>query len=153
MGRKIDPDKKQLAYMLFMQGELQKVIAERLDIHEMTISKWVAEEKWKEKKAANTVTRSELVNKTLGKISELLDHVTEGNDENKAGIADQLSKMVASLTKLDKQNSVIDDMDTFMSFNTWLKKRMELDKELSIDTYKAINKYQDLYVHERLSNK
>ena len=153
MGRITDPDKRQLAYMLYQQGEMNKVIAERIGVSVQTLSAWIEKDNWKEKRAAKTITRQELVNKALNQIGGLLDDMGGKDAEKMNGIADKLSKMVSSLMKLDKKNSVVDEMDTFMSFNQWLKRRLNIDKELSLDLYKSINHYQDAYVNERLSQK
>lgn len=153
MGKKVDPEKIQLAYMLFMAGEMQKVIAERTGLSEVTISKYARIDNWDMKRAAKTVTKGELVNKILNQIAATLDNAEGKSIEEVEALADKLSKLVSSLTKLDKQSSVVDDMDTFMAFNTWCKRRMEVDKELTMDLYKAINKYQDAYINERLSQK
>ena len=154
MGRTTDPDKTKLAYILYMAGENQKVICDRVGVTAPTLNKWMLQEAWREARAAKTITREQLVNKALNRIGEMMDGMGEGNDPGKIdGFADKLSKMVSSLTRLDKSNTVIDDMDTFMAFNQFLKRRIDIDKELSIELYKAINKYQDIYINERLSQK
>jgi len=155
MGRQIDPQKKEFAYALYMNNELQKLICERVGVAPKTLQNWIQAEGWAERRAAKTVTKTELVNKLLVSIGKLTDKFNDpGQDiEGLQGVADQLSKMMSSLMKLDKGSSVVEDIDTFMQFNGWLQRRSGVDRELTVDLMKAINKYQDLYVSDKLSQK
>ena len=45
-------EKKDYARILFMQGDSQKVIAEKTGISAQTITKWVNAEGWQEQRAA-----------------------------------------------------------------------------------------------------
>ena len=56
-------EKKEYARLLFMQGETQKVIAEKVGVSAVTINKWVAENGWQEQRAASNITRPELLDK------------------------------------------------------------------------------------------
>lgn len=58
-------DKKDYARLLYMQGEQQKVIAEKVGVSAQTITKWVNVGGWVEQRAAQNITRPELVNKLL----------------------------------------------------------------------------------------
>jgi len=147
MGRTTDPQKKELAYLLYMNVELQKVICERVGCAAKTLQNWIDKEGWKEKRAAKSVTKTELVNKTLKAIGDVLD----STDKDSKGNADQLSKLANVIEKLGKKNTVIDMMDAFMLFNRWLQTRVQFDKSLTLDQVKSINHYQDTYINERLS--
>ena len=65
--------KKELARLYYMQGESQKVIADKVGVSAVTLGRWVDNGGWKEKKAGMNVTRPEIVNKNLVLISRLLD--------------------------------------------------------------------------------
>lgn len=149
MGRQTDPQKKELAYLLYMNFELQKEICERVGMAAKTLQNWIDKEGWKEKRAAKSVTKSELVNKTLKAIGDLLDK--SSTDEDNSGLADKLSKLANVIEKLGKKSNVVDQMDVFMTFNRWLQTRVQFDKSLSLDMVKSINHYQDAYINERLS--
>lgn len=152
MGRTTDPQKKELAYLLYMNSELQKEICERVGIAAKTLQNWIDKEGWKEKRAAKSVTKSELVNKTLSAIGDLLDKAANDKDNGSAtGIADQLSKMATVIEKLGKKSNVVDIMDVFMTFNRWLQTRVQFDKSLTLDIVKTINNFQDAYINEKLS--
>lgn len=146
-----DEAKYEHAFLLFMQGIKQKEICKRVGISEPTISAWVKDGGWREKRAAKTITRQDLVNKLLKKIDDLLEE-SEGDDEVK-GLEDKLSKLGAMVEKLDKQANVVDIIDVFMSFNGWLITRQAIDKSINDDVLKQINKLQDVFVNERLSAK
>lgn len=149
MGRTTDPQKKELAYLLYMNSELQKDICERVGCAAKTLQNWIDKEGWKEKRAAKSVTKTELINKTLKAIGDVLDQAAETKDAN--GTADKLSKLAGVIEKLGKKSNVVDSMDVFMLFNRWLQTRVQFDKALSLDLVKSINHYQDTYINERLS--
>jgi hypothetical protein len=137
--------KKELAYMLYMQHIPQKDIQERCGIgSNKTLTKWIKDGEWEGKRAAKTITRTELINKTLGQINTMLDDPEKFN-------ADQLSKLAALIERLDKQNSPIIIMDVLMSFGKWLQVQTATDPGLNLDFIKMLNKYQDLYVTQKLN--
>jgi len=152
MGKKNNDSKKEMAKLYFMQNILQKEICEKVGISAVTLKKWKEVDKWEEKRAASNITRPELVNKILKHISNLLEEALEkGKEANLSSLADKLTKLASAIEKLDKKNTVINDIETFTSFNTWLQSRLSIDNELTTALIKDINKFQDLYVHERLN--
>lgn len=150
MARTIDTDKKELAFMLYMAGVPQKEICERVHTSSPTLQKWKDTGNWDVRRAAATITREELVNKTLMAVSKLLDASIETPD---ATLPDKLSKFASTITSLDKKNNVVNDIETFMAFNRYLQAMLQHDKSLSMEFIKAVNKYQDSYVIERMSKK
>ena len=102
--------KKELARLYYMQSESQKVIADKVGVSVVTLSKWVDTGGWKEKKAGMNVTRPEIVNKNLVLISRLLDRLNaEDIDLKDIGkIVDQVSKLAAAIERIDKKANVID---------------------------------------------
>ena len=147
MGRKTAENKKDLARILYMSGTPIKEILDRTAIKSnATINKWIQEEGWKEKRAARTVSRSELVNKTLMKINDLLEL------EAKDFPADQLSKLASLIEKLDKQDSPILIMDVFITFSKWLQNRSTTDKAVTLEFMKQLNHLQDIYITNKLNS-
>jgi transposase-like protein len=138
--------KKELARFYYMQGESQKIIAQKTGVSEVTLSRWVKRDNWGTKRAAITLTRSEIVNSLLHKFSEYLEN-TEADDVS----YDKLCKLAATIEKLDKKANVVDAIDVFMAFNKWLTFRQTIDKEVTPELIKAINKYQDLYITEHIN--
>jgi len=143
MARKSE-SKKELAYLLYMQNISNVEIMERVGIgSNKTISSWIQAGGWKEKRAAKTISRTELINKTLGKINELL--------ESESFEADKLSKLAALVQNLDRQNSPIVVMDVFMDFGRWLQALSQTNREVTVDLIKKVNHYQDLYITQKLN--
>lgn len=151
MKRDERESKKELAYLRYMQGMTLKEICERTKIgSSRTINNWIRDGGWKEKRAAKTITRTELINKTLQRINDLLEVTAEENG-NKEIQADKLSKLATLIEKLDKKNSPILSMDVFMDFAKWLQSLSCTEKEITLDFMKLVNKYQDLYITQKLN--
>lgn len=154
MTKKETEQKKELAQMYFMQGIPQKEISEKVDISKVTLSHWVTDGGWTEKRAAKNITRPELVNKLLRTIDNLIENVTASDDPKLiAGLGDKLSKLSSTIEKLDKKASVVDTIEVFMAFGKWMQYRASFDDELTPELQKAINKYQDIYISELISQK
>ncbi len=138
--------KKELAYLLYMQGITQKEIQERVKIgSNRTLTNWIQQGGWKEKRAAKNISRTELINKTLVKINELLDSEVGGMK------GDELSKLAAFIKNLDQQDSPVVAMDIFEGFGKFLQHRSHSDKEVDLEFMKKVNKYQDLYITYKLN--
>lgn len=144
MGRQVDEGKKELAFILYMAGEQQKIIAERVGTTPKTIGEWAEKGEWKTKRSAKTITRTELVNKVLNNISEILD------DGDLVGSADQLSKLAVVIERLDKKSNPLVVMEVFTNFIKFLQSIND-DKTLNIDFVKAVNRYQDKYINTLIS--
>lgn len=136
--------KKELAYLLYMQGIKLEEIRDRCGIgSSRTLNNWIKEGGWKEKRAAKTITRTELITKTLGKINDLL--------ESETFEADKLSKLAALIEKLDRQNSPIVVMDVLMDFGRFLSDRSNLDRDIDLPFLKKVNRYQDMFISQKLN--
>lgn len=139
------------ARLLFMQGEPQKVIAEKVGVSAQTITKWVNDGDWQAARSAANITRPELVNKILRSIDVLVeDLVNEPSPEKTAAAADKLVKFAATIERLDKKTSVVDIIEVFMAFSKWLQYRMSFDPNVTPELIQTINKYHDLFISEQL---
>lgn len=139
------------ARLLFMQGEPQKVIAEKVGVSAQTITKWVNDGDWQAARSAANITRPELVNKILKSIDVLVeDLVNEPSPEKTAAAADKLVKFAATIERLDKKTSVVDIIEVFMAFSKWLQYRMGFDPNVTPELIQTINKYHDLFISEQL---
>lgn len=108
MANKVSEEKKEFARVLYMSGEQQNIIAEKVGVSKQTINRWVAEEAWDKRRAAQSVTRPEIVNNLLRAISNEVEKLNAERDaENVAGACDKLSKLAAAIEKLDKKASEI----------------------------------------------
>lgn len=141
--------KKSTARALFMSGMEQAEIADRVGVSRVTISKWCVAEGWKETRAAKNITRSELVNKLLLTIDNLITQVNESKDPTLlGGLGDKLAKLSAVIEKLDKKANVVDAIDVFTAFSKWLEFRAKADPEVTVELIKQINRFQDMFIIE-----
>ncbi|VEH14154.1 Uncharacterized conserved protein [Segatella oris] len=145
--------KKSLARSLYLAGMEQNEIAEKVEVSRITISRWVNNEGWKEARAAKNISRPELVNKLLLTIDGMIENVNKSNDPTLVGsLADKLSKLSSTIEKLDKKANVIDAIEVFMAFNRWIQDQASYDPEITPELIKAINKYQNKFLMERMQN-
>lgn len=145
-------NKKALARSLYLSGMEQTEIADKLSVARVTISRWCSAEGWKEARAAKSITRPELVNKLLLTIDKLIEQVNSSDDPTMiAGLGDKLAKLSAVIEKLDKKANVVDAIEVFMAFSKWLEYRSQTDREITPELLKVINKYQDKYIIESMT--
>jgi uncharacterized protein YjcR len=147
-------DKKDYARLLYMQGEQQKVIAEKVGVSAQTITKWVNVGGWVEQRAAQNITRPELVNKLLRTVDKMIETVNDSDDQDAAnGLGDKLAKFAATIEKLDKHTSIVDVIEVFMAFSKWLQFQAEFDEDITPELLKTINKYHNQYINYLMQNK
>lgn len=147
-------DKKDYARLLYMQGEQQKVIAEKVGVSAQTITKWVNVGGWVEQRAAQNITRPELVNKLLRTVDKMIEAVNDSDDPDAAnGLGDKLAKFAATIEKLDKHTSIVDVIEVFMAFSKWLQFQAEFDENITPELLKTINKYHNQYINYLMQNK
>ncbi|MBQ9178183.1 MAG: helix-turn-helix domain-containing protein [Prevotella sp.] len=145
--------KKQLARSLYLSGMDMTEIAEQVGVSRQTLSKWANNEAWKEARAAKNISRPELVNKLLLAIDNLIEQVNASGDPEAIGtLADKLSKLSSTIEKLDKKANVIDAIEVFMAFNRWIQDQACYDPEITPELIKAINKYQNKFLMEKMSH-
>jgi uncharacterized protein YjcR len=142
MGKIENEQRRDLARMYYLQGLTQKEIADKVGVSRNTISAWVKEEGWDSLRAAKTISRKEIVQKMLKQINNKL--------ESEEWTADEIVKAASAIEKLDKQTNVVTVIEVFTAFNTWVVGRMQVDKELTPELVKTINRYQDLFIGEQL---
>ena len=144
--------KKQLARSLYITGMEQTEIADQVGVSRVTISKWATAEGWKEARAAKSISRPELVNKLLLAIDNLIGQVNASGDPEAIGtLADKLSKLSATIEKLDKKANVVDALEVFMAFNRWIQDHASYDPDITPELIKAINKYQNKFLMEKMT--
>lgn len=145
MTAKERAEKRDFARLLYLQGEEQKTIAKRIGISEVTISKWANDGGWQELRAAQNITRPELVNKILRSIDRLLDKALS-SDEVDAGFGKQLKSFSDAIKAIDSKANVVDVIESFIAFGRWMEYRMTIDSEVTPELIKKITHYQDLYI-------
>jgi transcriptional regulator with XRE-family HTH domain len=144
--------KKNIARSLYISGTEQTEIAEQLGISRVTVSRWCNAEGWKSARAAKNISRPELVNKLLVTIDSMIENVNKSDDPTLIGsLADKLSKLSATIEKLDKKTNVIDAVEVFMAFNRWIQDQASYDPEITPELIKAINKYQNKFLMVKMT--
>ncbi len=147
-------DKKDYARLLYMQGEQQKTIAEKAGVSPQTVTKWVNTGNWSEQRAAQNITRPELVNKLLRTVDKMIEAVNTSEDPDAAnGLGDKLAKFAATIEKLDKHTSIVDVIEVFMAFSKWLQYQAQFDENITPELLKTINKYHNQYINYLMQNK
>lgn len=142
--------KKDLARTLYLSGKDQAEIAEMTGVSRVTISKWSTGGGWKETRAAQTISRPELIRKLLLATSTLLDKVNASGDLGMIdSLGDKLSKLTAAIDKLDKsQANVVAAIEVFTAFSEYIKFRAKTDPEVTLEFIKKVNKLQDSFLIE-----
>ena len=147
-------DKKDYARLLYMQGEQQKTIAEKAGVSPQTVTKWVNTGNWSEQRAAQNITRPELVNKLLRTVDKMIEAVNTSEDPDAANcLGDKLAKFAATIEKLDKHTSIVDVIEVFMAFGKWLQYQAKFDEDITPELLKTINKYHNQYINYLMQNK
>lgn len=145
-------DAKNLARILYMQGLTNKEIAQKAKVSENSVSKWVIDNGWDNLRAAQNVTRTELVNKILRTINDVLDRAAQHPDElNSSSLTDQLCKLAATIEKIERKTSIVDVIEVFMAFGKWLQFRAQVDDTVTPELIKHITQLQDLFISEQMA--
>lgn len=152
MKKKDIESKKTLGRSLYLSGMELTEIADQLGVSRQSVSKWCSTEGWKEARAAKNISRPELVNKLLLAIDNLIEQVNASGEPEAIGtLADKLSKLSSTIEKLDKKANVIDAIEVFMAFNKWIQEHACYDPEITPELIKAINKYQNKFLMEKMA--
>lgn len=140
-----DPQKYEYAYLLYMQRVPQKEIADRVGVSQQTLSKWKDDGGWELKRVARTVSRDQIINKTLMKINELLDREEDFNGDEFAKLSSQLEKIKGGYT--------MDDVaDILTKFGDYIIEQSASDREITTGFVQLLTKYQDKYLLMRINN-
>lgn len=144
MSKKELEKSKELARLYYLNGDTQKLVAEKVGVSRVTINKWVSDGGWDTMRMAKSITRKELVTKMMQKANDKLE---EGDMS-----FDEMAKLSASIKELDKQTNTVTILEVLTAYNEWLVVRMQVDKELTTDLVKTMNRYQDMFLSEQIGN-
>ena len=141
--------KKEHAKLLFTQEKLsQKEIAEKVNVSEQTITKWVNSNngEWKRLRQSLIVTKKE----QLSRIYEQLDEITQEIRKRKEGKryvnskeADILVKLTAAAKNLETEASVSVVIEVAMKFLDYIR-------PIDLEKAKEISGYFDSYIKDLL---
>ena len=71
---------KELARLYYLNGDTQKLVAEKVGVSRVTVNKWVSDGGWDALRTAKSITRKELVAKIMKKADEKLEVLTSYNN-------------------------------------------------------------------------
>lgn len=117
--------KKEFAKLLYVRERLtQKEVAERADVSEATMSKWVREYAWEKLRRSLMVTKQEQIGRLYDQI-EALNAEIEAREikvpNNKE--ADVLSKLTAALRNLETEISIGEIVEVGMEFCDYVRQQ------------------------------
>ncbi len=139
--------KKELAFQFYMNTQYTVVeIAEKLELARQTVSRWAEKGKWKELKAANTVTNEQNISRLREQINHILTAISdreEGKRIATAQEADTLNKLGAAIQKLEREVGLTDIINVGTRFITWLRQN-DLNKA------KEFIELWDLFIKEQI---
>lgn len=140
-----DPQKYEYAYLLYMQRVPQKEIAERVGVSQQTLVKWKDDGGWEFKRVAKSVSRDQIINKTLMKINELLDKEDGFN-------GDEFAKLTSQLQKIKEGYTTNDVVDVLSKFGDYVIAQSATDKEITTGFVQLLTRYQDKYILNLINN-
>jgi transposase len=145
--------KQKLARVLYFSGQTGKEIAETTGVSEPSISNWVNKFGWDKQRAAKFVTRPELVNKLLLSIDNLINKLNEQSEhgEDTSKTLKQIKELSQTIQNLDKSTNIVTLIEICTDFEKWLGYRKKLDKDLSEEFIRQINRYHQIYIEESMS--
>jgi transcriptional regulator with XRE-family HTH domain len=130
------------AKMLFVYDKLsQKEISTKTGVSEVTISKWVRDDKWDDYRKAISVTRDERYRSTINQLTEL-DNLIKSRDENYRFPSKEESnirrRLVADLTALEVECGIVDVINVSIKLLEWLR---QVDNDKAKEISDIFNSY------------
>ena len=138
-------EKKELAKVLFVNQKLsQKEVAEKVNVTEKTISKWVNDSKWKALQQSLLLTREEQLSAMLQELQNINEVIKCNNtgyaNKEQAYIRDTLVQNIKKLQIETGAEQVIETAERFCRF----VKNIDYDKAMEI------NKLFDIFIREEV---
>ena len=141
--------KKEHAKLLFIKENLsQKEIAEKVEVSEKTINRWVNEnnEEWKRMRQSIIITKEE----QLRRIYEQLDELNQAIQKRDAGCkyanskeADVIVKLTAAANNLESDASIADIVEVAKRFLNWLR-------PLDLQKAKEVSALLDAFIKDQM---
>lgn len=132
-------EQKAVAKHLYMKGVSTEQILSLTKVCRQTLSRWINKEGWKEEKASRSMSQEEITYKVLGKIGDAIDSA-ETDEKGLSRMSDSLIKAAKGLQVINKQTTLVNKVDTFIEFETWMVKHREDYPDLTDDVIKLINR-------------
>jgi predicted transcriptional regulator len=141
--------KKELAKLLFIRENLsQKEIAERVEVTEVTVSKWVNENdaEWKRLRQSVIITKEEQLRRIYEQLDELNQEIMrreKGQRYASTKEADTMVKLTSAANNLETDASIADIVEVSKRFLNWLR-------PVDLDKTKEISQFLDSFIKDQL---
>lgn len=149
-GTTRNPEKHQYAYLLYMDGKLQKDICERVGINPKTLQAWISAGGWKEKRGSKAASPDTLINKLMLKADEMISS-DEFTDDTFGG-CEAVAKVIGQIKKLKNGTTPSDRIRTLLDFGDWLIIEARLNNNIDDSFIKLLNSLHDKYITNIQSN-
>lgn len=147
MAKQTIQQKREFAKMLYLNndGITQKEIAQRAGVSEVTIGRWIKNEKWETLKVSLLTTKSEQLSLLYNQLAALNDTI-RNRDEKFASTkeADTIIKITAAIKNLEVETSIAEKVETAQQFLKFVRTTS------SIDTSKKIASLFDAFIKSHL---
>lgn len=117
MGLKKEQEKEYAKLLYIKEGLTQKAIAEKIDVTEKTISKWVSDGKWADLKKSLVSTRTSVALSLQTQLDLLQQAI--GKREDQLGTQrelDTMAKLATAIKKLESDANIGDTINVAMGF-------------------------------------
>lgn len=112
--------KKEWAQQLYCEGKLtQKSIAEKVEVSERTMVKWVEEGNWDRLRKSLLISKQEILSSLYDMLHELKERIREreqGSRYPDSKEADQIMKLTASIENIEEETNLADVMEVGKRF-------------------------------------
>lgn len=114
--------KKELAKLLFLQNQYtQKYIAEKVQVQEKTIGRWVKDENWDKLRKSMLTTKTEVLRTLYDILDNLKNKVSKSEDGiGDTKLADMIVKYTAAIKNLETETSVAQIVEVSRMYVNWL---------------------------------
>lgn len=140
--------KRDWGKLLYLKTQMnQKEIADRVQVTEKTLGRWVKIEKWDVLKSSFTITKEQELRRIYQQIHELNNSIEKRDEGNRFATgkeADALSKMAGAARSLETETSISQIIDTSIEIIRWIQ-------ESDFEKAKELSDYFDSFIKKKLS--
>lgn len=138
--------KKEFAKTLYFNNKdlTQKDIAERVDVTEKTMGKWIVEGEWEILRRSMLTSKSEQIARLYIIVNAVTDRIDEMEGVGDTKMADMMIKYTAAIKNLETDTGIADMVDTMMAFGTYVQRHYP-------EHFKLITEMSDSFVMEKLN--
>lgn len=139
--------KKNIAKELYLHGDYTfEEVADKVGAARQTVARWAKDEGWRDIKASMTVGKDKLLKNLYAHVQTINDAILErpeGERKPTSAEADILSKLSASIAKLETEGGIREYVNAGIAFLTWLR---------SVDPQKAVefSYHWDAFIKDKL---